>query len=386
MRVVHTVSSIESEAAGTTYAVTRLTRSIASLGHDVDLFSLGEPSCATDSTYRDTYRDRRFKRDLTEFGPLRRLGASGAMRHALLTSEAEIFHTHGLWMMPNVYPAQAARAYSRPFILSPHGMLGKAALQFSDLKKRVFWALLQAKAARQLACLHATAKQEYEDIRAFGLKQPVAIIPNGIDIQPVRIPSGNFGKSSPFVLSLGRIHPIKALDRLIQAWALVDADFPQWRLKIVGPSEIGHGDQLRQLARELNLASVDISGPVFGEEKTALLAGAELFALSTLHENFGMTVAESLAVGTPAISTKGAPWAGLQTHECGWWVDHGVEPLAAALRTAMSMSPEKRRAMGARGRAWMEREFGWESSARDMLEVYHWLVEGGERPGCVHEN
>jgi glycosyltransferase involved in cell wall biosynthesis len=373
------VSSIESEAAGPSYSVPRLCRALAALDHEVNLLSLGAPCCAENGTYRD----RRFVRDLDRLGPFRRLGASAALRRALMASQADIFHTHGLWMMPNVYPAQAARKWAAPLVLSPRGMLGKEALQFSWAKKRAFWALLQGRVARQAQCFHATAESEYEAIRAFGLRQPVAVIPNGIDLPSAPALPNPTDSNAPFVLSLGRIHPKKALDRLIRAWALIAPSFPQWRLKIVGPSEIGYGAELERLVRDLRLASVDISGPVFGAEKTALLVEAELFALPTLNENFAMTVAESLAVGTPVISTKGAPWAGLETHGCGWWIEHGVEPLAAALRTAMSLPPEERRAMGGRGRAWMERDFAWDGIARQMAAVYRWLVQGGERPACV---
>ncbi len=377
MRSIHTVSSIESEASGPAYSVPRLCRALAAGGAHVELLSLGAPI----DTLRDGYRDRRCAADPVWPPPLRKLGVSQAMRNALLESDALVFHTHGLWMMPNVYPARAARALKRPFVLTPRGMLGTEALRFSHLKKRVFWLAAQGQAVRSVSCFHATAEQEYQDIRAFGLTQPVAIIPNGIDLPAAR-PLGPSPRT-PVVVSLGRIHPKKGLDRLIRAWALIEAVHPDWRLEIVGPSEDGHGKELERLSLELGLRRVTIAGPVFGEAKLRLLAEAELFVLSTLNENFAMTVAESLVCGTPVISTKGAPWAGLESNRCGWWVDHGPDAMAVALRTAMSLSSEERQAMGARGRAWMERDFGWDGIAREMTDVYRWLVEGGERPGCV---
>jgi glycosyltransferase involved in cell wall biosynthesis len=97
-----------------------------------------------------------------------------------------------------------------------------------------------------------------------------------------------------------------------------------------------------------------------------------------------MTVAEALAAEIPVISTKGAPWAGLEREGCGWWIDHGVDPLAAALRHGMSLGDAERAAMGARGRAWMARDFGWDRVARDMDEVYTWLKSGTAAPACLH--
>ncbi len=379
MYSVHTVSSITSEASGPSYSVPRLCRALAERGGRVDLVSLGAPVDMSAGGFRDW----RCEADAVWPSALRRLGASTAMRHALLESDAQIFHTHGLWMLPNVYPSWAARARKRPLLLAPRGMLGAEALKFSRLKKRVFWQMAQGAAVRTVSCFHATAEQEYEDIRAFGLTQPVAVIPNGIDV-PDLPPRAEAAPRMPTVLSLGRIHPKKGLDRLIRAWALIDANFPGWRLEIVGPSEGGHADELKRLIRELGLDErVTISGPVFGEAKLRLLADAELFVLSTLHENFAMTVAESLACRTPVISTKGAPWAGLESNDCGWWIEHGHEAMAVALRTAMSLSPAERLAMGERGRAWMTRDFGWGGIAAKMTDVYRWLSKGGDSPDCV---
>ncbi len=323
--------------------------------------------------------------DFDRFSLNKKLLRSGALNRALMAScDIDVFHIHGLWRMPNVYPAKAARRYGRPLVLSPHGMLGKDALRFSRQAKRVFWAFAQGEAVRQVNCFHATSEQEYEEIRNFGLKQPVAIIPHGIDAPPLDMVLAAHEQSpAPYVVSLGRIHPKKALDRLIRAWALIVQDFPQWQLKIVGPSEIGYADQLQRLTKELSLDAVQISGPIFGQEKLALLRDAELFALPTLNENFAMTVPESLVCGTPVISSKGAPWSGLETNACGWWIEHGVESLAAALRRAMSLSKDQRHEMGMRGRLWMERDFVWASVGQRMTEVYRWLIKGGERPASV---
>src|SRR5262249_27137828 len=96
-----------------------------------------------------------------------------------------------------------------------------------------------------------------------------------------------------------------------------------------------------------------------------------------------VTVAESLAAGTPVISTKGAPWAGLEAERCGWWIDHGIEPLAAALRGAMVLPREELRGMGRRGRAWVARDFGWDAIAGKMAAVYAWLARAADPPEWV---
>jgi glycosyltransferase involved in cell wall biosynthesis len=96
-----------------------------------------------------------------------------------------------------------------------------------------------------------------------------------------------------------------------------------------------------------------------------------------------MTVAESLASGTPVIATRATPWSGLERERCGFWVELGVEPLMQAMREATCLDRAELLRLGARGRAWMERDFSWNSAAREMAAVYHWLRAGGPAPASV---
>jgi glycosyltransferase involved in cell wall biosynthesis len=185
------------------------------------------------------------------------------------------------------------------------------------------------------------------------------------------------------VLSLSRIHPKKGLERLLRAWAIVEAGHPGWRLQIAGPAEDRYDVQLRALASSLGLARVSIEGPIYGDAKLAAYRRADLFVLPTLNENFAMTVAEALAAGIPVIATKGAPWRGLDSEGCGWWIDHGVDPLAAALSDAMVLPRETLKTMGGKGRAWMARDFSWARVADDMRAMYRWLARDGDRPASV---
>ena len=130
----------------------------------------------------------------------------------------------------------------------------------------------------------------------------------------------------------------------------------------------------------LRLSRVSVEPPVYGAGRLAAYRAADLFILPTLNENFAMTVAESLAAGTPVISTKGAPWPGLETEGCGWWIEHGGAAMTAALTAALVLPDAELAAMGARGRAWMTRDFGWEAIGRRMLAAYEWAAGAGERP------
>jgi glycosyltransferase involved in cell wall biosynthesis len=312
--------------------------------------------------------------------PARKLGLSSALDRALAAGSHAVWHMHGLWMMSTVYPARHAAHRDLSLLLSPRGMMSNEAMRFSATRKRLFWKFLQSRALAAVDCFHATGEAEAEAIRLRGFAQPIAVIPNGIDLPQLEAPRRHFCRE---VVSLGRIHPKKGLDRLVAAWARLEPIHPEWRLRIVGPDEGGHAAELVALAAALRLTRVSVEPPVFGPEKWRLLQDAELFVLATLNENFAMTVAESLACATPVISTKGAPWAGLVDEDCGWWTDHGVEPLAAALGQAMALPSEALAAMGRRGRDWMERDFGWDGVSRRMMAVYAWLRGVGERPPHV---
>jgi glycosyltransferase involved in cell wall biosynthesis len=131
---------------------------------------------------------------------------------------------------------------------------------------------------------------------------------------------------------------------------------------------------------------VAFPGPLFGGDKDAAYFNADLFILPTHSENFGMVVAEALAHGCPAIVTHGAPWSGLKTKDCGWWVEGGADKLTSTLDGAMQKSQGELSEMGRKGRAWMQCDFGWPSVAQKMNAAYHWLLDGGVRPGWVRED
>ena len=170
---------------------------------------------------------------------------------------------------------------------------------------------------------------------------------------------------------------------LLPAWRAVQGRFPRWRLQIVGPDNGGYLAKMRRLAGELRLERIEFSGALFGGQKWQAYGEADLFVLPTYSENFGMSVAEALAAGTPAIVTKGAPWPGLEKHGAGWWVDIGVDPLVACFEDALCRSPDNLGEMGRRGRNWMEAEYSWSQVSRQMAETYRWILKGGSTPKWV---
>jgi glycosyltransferase involved in cell wall biosynthesis len=294
---------------------------------------------------------------------------------AALSEQVEIIHSHSLWMMPNVYPGWATRRTKCRLVVSPHGTLSAWALGVSAHIKRIFWPLVQRPALRHAACFHATSQSEFEDIRRAGFRQPVCVIPNGIDVPELKEKRLDSRRK---LLFLGRIHPIKGVDLLLKAWHEVWEHFPDWDLCIAGTDDRGYLSDMKALAEKLKLQRVEFCGPLYGEEKLRAYREADLFVLPTHSENFGLTVAEALAAGTPAIVTRGAPWAGLEEHGAGWWIEIGVHPLVACLEEAMSRPRDELVTRGLRGRDWVRQEFSWERVGAMMDQTYRWLLSGGE--------
>lgn len=386
IHVIHTIASLHKSAGGTSTCVTGLCTELGQLGVSVELFSQAYPPTApddgsvmpsSDQVRTTMVRTVHFTRLRINYAPT--LGA--ALRERSQQIENGLFHDNGLWLPINHTAATIARQSNLPRIVSPHGMLEPWALNYRAWKKRLAWNLYQRRDLESAAVLHATSQREAENFRQLGLRPPIAIIPNGTDLPEWRDLA--YPKGSPrIMLFLSRIHPVKGLLNLVQAWQLIKPS--GWKIIVAGPDEGGHQQIVEAAIHQAGLQDdFEFTGSVYGDDKEALYRSADVFVLPTFTENFGLVVAEALACGVPVITTKGAPWQGLHTHRCGWWIDIGVEPLAAALREAMNLPPDTLRDMGQRGRAYVERDFGWPGIAEQMLSVYRWVLGQGERPECV---
>ncbi len=375
MKLLQIVPTIDNEATGPSYSVVRLCDELVGQGAGLELCTL-----------RAAPRQRipAYNKEFACFEPARRLGISPAMKHYVIhgPQQYDIVHVHSIWMMPGIYGAAAAARRGVPLITAPRGSLSRAALATGTRLKPLFWHLLLRRALARTQLFHATCDAEATDIRNMGFRQPVAIIPNGVDVPDIRRAPAATGRT---LLYLGRIHPIKGLPMLLEAWRSLSMRHPEWSLDIVGPGDPAHVREIRQLAASLGLQRIRFHEPAFGADKWRHYAAADLFVLPTTSENFGMTIAESLACGTPVVTTRGAPWAGVVTERCGWWCDIGTAPLHDALASAMSLSRPVLETMGQNGRDWMRRDFSWQGIAARMLQSYRWIAgSGGDRPAWIN--
>lgn len=375
LRVAHVVPHLDNEAAGPTQSVLRLCESLALEGVRIDLHTMaaGRRPMGVDLIAHPQWE------------MLGRFGFSFGVVRALADANrnVDIVHNHSLWSGSNMAAGLTARSGKALLVTSPRGTLSPEARARSALKKWLFKPL-QWPAVTRAALLHATSRMEYEDIRRIRIRQPVAIIPNGIDVpEPIEAPTEKSEETCSRMLFLGRLHPIKGIEMLLDAWRELQDRHPRWELVVAGGGEVSYVQGLHAMAGRLGLARVAFPGPVFGPDKERLYRASDLFVLPTKTENFGMAVAEALAQGLPVVTTRRAPWPGLVDHRCGWWIERTLRDLVEALDRAMSLEAGELELMGLRGRQWMIAEYDWRSIARNMNAVYQWLCRGGETPSCV---
>ena len=379
LRAIHLTHSISRLGGGLFESVRRLSQSLQAAGQiEVKVVAPADSRSAEDATLWAPVTTRACR----VFGPKAFGYAPGIVPH-LVRNPADLLHLHGLWKYPAVAVNRWFRQTGRPYVISPHGMLEPWALRQSRGRKCLAGWLYQEACLRRAACLRATSRMEYDNIRRAGYSNPVAVIPNGVELpkELPRRPTSRAGERWR-ALFLSRIHPKKGLLDLVHAWNRLRP--PGWELVVVGPDEAGHLAEVRAAAGAAGPAgSIVFAGEAWGEARLRFYADSELFVLHSYSENFGLVIAEALSCGVPVLTTQATPWQELREHRCGWWIETGTEPLAAALREALALPPETLREMGRRGRRLIEPKYTWAPIGRQLLEVYQWMLGRRARPECV---
>ncbi len=280
-----------------------------------------------------------------------------------LVSETDCIHLTGVYSFPTLPVLAWARYYHKPVVWSPRGSLQPWDGRRRSGIKKVYNHVAALTGDTRRILLHVTSEAECNDSRAAFPRLRCAVVPNGIDI-PAH-PAQRTSLPDPRrLLFVGRLHPAKALERLIDALMLL----PDHTVHVYGGGESGYVSALKDRAREAGvIGRFVLHGVLPEEEKDTVFADAGICVVPSHSENFGLVVAEALAHGVPVVASTGTPWQGLEEHGCGRWVENTPESLAAALRDLCHADLTE---MGARGRAWMLDEFTWKSAAEKMAKVY----------------
>lgn len=375
MNILQVVPSIDLSAGGPSKSVCDLALNQALQGCDVTIFTN-----ASAKPYLIESPHTNFQLVFVEETPFKK-----GLKSFILYEKLDVLHGHGIWQMPVHQMAKLAIDRKIPYIISPRGMLEPWALNAGKWKKKLAMALYQRKDLYSSACIHATSQMEADNIRKLGFRNPIAIIPNGIDINEFPIQAEKSKNEKHTLLFLSRIHPKKGIEVLVEAWQQLNKALRQhWQVEIAGAGDESYIVSLQKLIVKRGLANeIRIIGPQYGKAKFAAYQRADLFVLPTYSENFGIVVAEAMACGLPVITTVGTPWEELSTYNAGWWIDIGVDPLVESLENALKLSDEERHIVGKNGRKLVEKKYSIEAVAQQMIELYQWILNEKEKPEFV---
>jgi glycosyltransferase involved in cell wall biosynthesis len=332
---------------------------------------------APDGTVYEGVRVRYFPLDWRGIG-WHAAGLSAAL--ARESRRADLVHVHGLWNFTAWAGVRAAEAAGIPYAISPRGMLQPDAVAHHRVLKAIAYRAVERRHVERATLLHATSDAEARALAGIGPR--VVMLANGVDAPVVsadRIARvrQTFGVPSDadVVLFLGRLHPIKRLDLLADAFAQLRRGGRRATLVIAGPDEAGYRRRIQPLFRDV-ADDVRWVGGVDEDDKWALLAASRALIQCSDSESFGLAVAEALAAGVPVVVTDRGAWPQLPAVGAGFMVAHQPAAIAGALDRLLA-DPAAARAMGERGRVWAARTFGWDAIGRAMAGAYEAMLGRG---------
>jgi len=295
----------------------------------------------------------------------------------------DLIHIQGIWQYSYHQIVKYALHEGIPYILTPRGALYPQALEKSKFKKKLSRIIYQDRDLTHADCVLATCEDELSHYRNLGFKNPVAIIPNPIDVESI-IGSEIPLKQKKKVGYLGRMHPRKHVERLIQAFHDLRKVAKDAELIIIGSGDAEYTDYLKNLINKYGLKNVTLTGFLRGDEKDKTIRDLSLVALPSDFENFGNVISEALVRGVPVLTTKGAPWKIVEEHSCGWWIDNNQESINNKIAEFLQLSASEVREMGIRGIEMIKDNFSVERVALKNKQLYEWLLNKAPKPDFIY--
>lgn len=294
----------------------------------------------------------------------------------------DIYHAQGVWQYPTYALADVARGRKKPYLITPRGMLYPQDIAKSNESfKRLSLRLRLLKDLNRAAAIHVTCDQEMIYCRDLGVTSPIAVIPNPIEIRD-KYDGENRDKFR--VGYLGRLHFRKNVEGLIRSFAANRELLRDSELVIIGSGDEKYENFLRSEVERLSLDNVIFKGFLSGDQKVKEISSLSLLAMPSEFENFGNVILEGLMQQIPCLATKGAPWEDLEKYGCGWWIEYNQDSLDEAIADAFRKYPEQLAQMGIKGRELAISQYSTDSTALRLIDLYNWILNGGEKPDFVY--
>jgi poly(glycerol-phosphate) alpha-glucosyltransferase len=287
MKAILIMDSVSRSGGGLLDAERCLHQGMEELGISTSVFALEDTYTAADLPAWSPLRPRVFPHS----GPVA-LGASPVLQRAVSGAAADLIYRAGLWRFPSKYAHEWSRKHRKPEIIAPHGMLDPWAVRNSQWKKRLAHLWFEGAHLRDASCIRALCQSEADSIRAYGLKNPLCVIPNGVELVQIGDRRSEIGEPRKILLFLGRLHPKKGLPNALRAWKqalhstsnIQHSKFDEWQFVVAGWDQGGHEADLKRLCDELELKWADVPAAEF-------VGGGEEFSV------VGCPLSEALDVG-----------------------------------------------------------------------------------------
>lgn len=382
MKVLHLMPSVDPAGGGPFEYARVMALALKEMGHETVFVTLNKPdaACVTSLEF-----------PIYPAGPGKPF-ISAARRFSAAVQEAakdaDVAIIHGLWNLANIAGVKALKQAGVPWVTFTHGMLDPYFREIKPIKhwlKQAVWSLGQGRALSGAYRVLFTCQEESRLARgmfwghnnfngrvvafcASDLAENINSLPKSTALFRSHVPSLG---DRQYLLFLSRIHPKKACDNLIKAYASIASDFENIDLVFAGPDQIGWQKNLEELAQECGVFDrVHWAGMTIGHAKVEAFMEASAFVLPSHQENFGIVVAEALSVGVPVlISHKVNIWREIIEDGAGLAYDDTVDDTAKMLRHFLSLSEEKRIEMISAARPCYENRFSIEAAASDLEAV-----------------
>ena len=390
LRVLHVTSTLAPSFGGPTRVLQDLTKAQVAAGHSVAI-------CTTDRDYPadrclpSGYFAKAFPPPIkvysfcVQYEPLLvSLGMARWLRSAI--HSFDIIHIHGLYRFPVSFSAYQAKKCRLPYIIMPHGSLDPYLYARSSVGKlafkRIHERLFDLPNLKGASAIHFTAIEERDRSSFLNLGTRSFVVPNGLEWSRYQLlpPKGwlrtRLGLADqPLVLFLGRLHFKKGLDLLIPAFDVLRRNIPSVQLVIAGPENDDYGGQVRGWVQERGLsAAVHFIGALEAMDTLKAYVDADIFALPSYTENFGLTVIESLACSLPVvISDQVNIHADVSGADVGIVTRCDVYEVAQALQSLLC-DPLRRHAMGLAGRRLVESRYTWPPIVDELTKQYEAVI------------
>lgn len=266
--------------------------------------------------------------------------------------------------------ALVARSRRIPYVIEPHGTLSEYTFVHRNSRaKSIYWAHVDRPLVNGAAGIRFTSATEREEAMRLSIRAPDAVIPHPVSFPAER--NTDADREPDLMLFLGRLHRVKGLEVLFEAFKLLRSTQVSVRLVVAGSGPPRYERELQRRMIDLGIAdAVHFIGFVDQAAKKALLSRASLFVLPSRQENFSVAVAEAMGAGVPVVVTRGVGIHNeIETYGAGLVVDRNPVDLAGAIQMILA-DPSRSSRMGNAARRLVEERFGLSTVGIQLAQFY----------------